>query len=142
MRWLLEWAALFPQRRWAIESAGGLGYLLAQQLVAAGEDVVDVPPTLSSRVRVLGSGKAQKNDPNDALSTAIAALRGKRLRQVELDDHVAIIRMMANRRHNVVAVAHPGGLSTPRPAGKPHSWRVSGAFVTRSSSRLLAASTR
>jgi transposase len=101
---LLEWAALFPQRRWAIESAGGLGYLLAQQLVAAGEDVVDVPPTLSSRVRVLGSGKAQKNDPNDALSTAVAALRGKRLRQVELDDHVAIIRMMANRRHNVVAL--------------------------------------
>jgi transposase len=69
---LLEWAALFPQRRWAIESAGGLGYLLAQQLVAAGEDVVDVPPTLSSRVRVLGSGKAQNNDLNDALSTGVA----------------------------------------------------------------------
>ena len=101
---LLDWAAVFPQRRWAIESAGGLGYLLAQQLVAAGEDVVDVPPMLSSRVRVLGSGKAQKNDPNDALSTAIAALRGRRLRHVELDDHVAIIRMMANRHHNVVAL--------------------------------------
>jgi len=101
---LLDWAAVFPERRWAIESAGGLGYLLAQQLVAAGEDVVDVPPTLSSRVRVLGSGKAQKNDPNDALSTAIAALRGRRLRHVELDDHVAIIRMLANRHHNVVAL--------------------------------------
>ena len=61
---LLAWAEKFPQRRWAIESAAGLGYLLAQQLVAAGEDVVDVPPTLSARVRVLGSGKAQKNDPN------------------------------------------------------------------------------
>jgi len=101
---LLDWAAVFPERRWAIESAGGLGYLLAQQLVAAGEDVVDVPPTLSARVRVLGSGKAQKNDPNDALSTAIAALRGRRLRHVELDDHVAIIRMLANRHHNVVAL--------------------------------------
>jgi len=101
---LLEWAAVFPERRWAVESAAGLGYLLAQQLVAAGEDVVDVPPTLSSRVRVLGSGKAQKNDPNDALSTAIAALRGRRLRPVELDDHVAIIRMMANRHQNVVAL--------------------------------------
>jgi transposase len=92
---LLDWAAVFPQRRWAIESASGLGYLVAQQLVAAGEDVVDVPPMLASRVRVLGSGKAQKNDPNDALSTAIAALRGRRLRQVHLDDHVAIIRMLA-----------------------------------------------
>ena len=34
---LLEWAEIFPERRWAIESAGGLGYLLAQQLIAAGE---------------------------------------------------------------------------------------------------------
>jgi transposase len=100
---LLEWAAKFPERRWAIESAAGLGYLLAQQLVAAGEDVVDVPPTLSSRVRVLGSGKAQKNDPNDALSTAVAALRGRRLRQVARDDHVSIIRLLANRHHDLVA---------------------------------------
>lgn len=101
---LLEWAAAFPERRWAIESAAGLGYLLAQQLVAAGEDVVDVPPTLSSRVRVLGSGKAQKNDPNDALSTAIAALRGRRLHRVQLDDHVAVLRMLAKRHRDVVAL--------------------------------------
>ena len=79
---LLKWAIDFPERRWAVESANGLGFLLAQQLVAAGEDVVDVPPTLAARVRVLGSGKTQKNDPNDALSTAIAALRAKRLRTV------------------------------------------------------------
>ena len=32
---LLDWAAPFAERTWAIESAGGLGYLLAQQLVAA-----------------------------------------------------------------------------------------------------------
>ena len=40
---LLAWAAPFQARTWAIEGAGGLGYLLAQQLVAAGEIVVDVP---------------------------------------------------------------------------------------------------
>jgi transposase len=34
------WATPFPDRVWAIESARGLGYLLAQQLVAAGETVV------------------------------------------------------------------------------------------------------
>jgi transposase len=101
---LLQWAELFPQRRWAIESAAGLGYLLAQQLVAAGEDVVDVPPTLSARVRVLGSGKAQKNDPNDALSTAIAALRGRRLRSVEADDYIAILRMLGDRHHDLTAL--------------------------------------
>jgi transposase len=101
---LLTWAEGFPERRWAIESAGGLGYLLAQQLVAAGEDVVDVPPTLSARVRVLGSGKAQKNDPNDALSTAIAALRGRRLRPVRADDHAAILRMLGDRHHDLTAL--------------------------------------
>lgn len=37
--------------------------------------MVDVPPTLSARVRLLGSTKASKNDDNDALSTAIAGLR-------------------------------------------------------------------
>jgi hypothetical protein len=46
---LLGWAAPFAERTWAIEGAGGLGYLLAQQLVAAGERVVDVQPkSLSS----------------------------------------------------------------------------------------------
>jgi transposase len=47
-------------RRWAIESADGLGKLLAQQLLAAVEDVLDVPPTLAARVRLLGSTKAAK----------------------------------------------------------------------------------
>lgn len=98
---LLDWAEVFADRRWAIESAGGLGYLLAQQLIAAGEDVVDVPPTLSARVRVLGSGKSQKNDPNDALSTAMAALRNRRLHTVIADDHAVILRMLADRHHDL-----------------------------------------
>ena len=34
---LLAWAAAWPQRTWAVEGAGGLGHLLAQQLLAAGE---------------------------------------------------------------------------------------------------------
>src|SRR5215211_8763124 len=42
---LLRFAAPFEPRTWAVEAAGGLGALLAQQLVAAGERVVDVPPT-------------------------------------------------------------------------------------------------
>ena len=96
---LLAWAAQFPHRRWAIESASGLGYLVAQQLVAAGEDVLDVPPTLSARVRVLDSTKSSKNDPHDARSAAVVALRHRRLRPVVLDDHRAILRMLANRHH-------------------------------------------
>ncbi len=76
---LQQWAESFEKRQWAVESANGLGYLVAQQLVAAGETVFDVSPVLASRVRVLGSGRSQKNDPNDARSVAIAALRSDRL---------------------------------------------------------------
>jgi len=98
---LLKWAIDFPDRRWAVESANGLGFLLAQQLVAAGEDVVDVPPTLAARVRVLGSGKTQKNDLNDALSTAIAALRAKRLRTVVAENHGGVLRLLADHHHDL-----------------------------------------
>lgn len=88
---LLGWAERFPQRCWAIESANGHGYLLAQQLIAAGEHVVDVPATLAARVRVLDSTRSQKNDPNDARSVAIVALRQSGLRVVETEDHVAVL---------------------------------------------------
>jgi transposase len=98
---LLAWAEPFGERTWAIESAGGLGYLLAQQLVDAGEHVVDVPPTLASRVRVLGTGRSDKNDPNDALSVAIAALRSQGLRRVETADHSEIMRLLSKRNHDL-----------------------------------------
>ncbi len=65
---LLEWAAPSDNRIWAVESAWALGYLLSQQLLDAGEEVLDVPATLAARVRVLGSGRSNKNDPNDARS--------------------------------------------------------------------------
>ena len=39
---LLAWADGVKPRTWAVESAGGMGYLLAQQLIAAGETVLDV----------------------------------------------------------------------------------------------------
>jgi transposase len=49
------------------------GRHLAVRLAAAGECVVDVPPKLSARVRVLSSfaGNARKNDGVDALATAL-----------------------------------------------------------------------
>ena len=101
---LLAWAVAFEKRSWAVESANGLGALLSQQLVGAGEEVFDVPPTLSSRVRVLGTGKSQKNDPNDALSVAVAALRSSRLRLVVAEDHVAVLRLLWNRHKNLTSL--------------------------------------
>lgn len=50
---LLDFADDVRPRRWTIESAGGLGIRLAQQLVRAGGDVVDVTATLAARVRLL-----------------------------------------------------------------------------------------
>jgi transposase len=102
---LLAWAEpLGTQRTWAVESAEGLGKLLAQQLVEAGERVGDVPPTLAARVRLLGSTKAGKSDPNDALATAIAGLRHCGLRAVRVEDHSAVIRMVIDRYDDLVAL--------------------------------------
>src|SRR5215218_10087798 len=56
-----------------MENARGLGRHLAVRLAATGESVVDVPPKLSARVRVLSTGNARKNDGLDALATALAA---------------------------------------------------------------------
>src|SRR6266498_4079118 len=98
---LLEWAARFEERTWAIESAGGLGYLLAQQLVGAGERVLDVPATLAARVRVLGTGRSNKNDPNDAHSVAVAALRAPRLALVAPADHRGVLRLFAKRNNDL-----------------------------------------
>ncbi len=102
---LLAWAApLGAERTWAIESAGGLGKLLSQELVAAGEHVVDVPPTLAARVRLMGSQKAAKNDGNDALSTAIAGLRHCGLRVVRGDGHSSVFRLLAGRYDDLIGL--------------------------------------
>ena len=45
--------------------------------------MVDVPPKLSARVRVLSTGNARKNDGLDALATALAASRNERLAAVD-----------------------------------------------------------
>jgi transposase len=77
--------------------------LLSQELVAAGEHVVDVPPTLSARVRLLGSSKTTKNDRHDALSTAVAGLRHCGLRAVARDGHTAVLRLLVGRYDDLVS---------------------------------------
>ena len=57
---LYEWASGYPDRVWAVESARGLGYLVSQQLVAAGERVVDVPAMMASRVRLLNQASPKR----------------------------------------------------------------------------------
>jgi transposase len=101
MERLLAWAAPFPERTWAIENAAGLGYLLAQQLVAVGERVVDVQPKLAARVRLLATEATNKNDPHDARSVAIAALRSRCPKPVAADDHAAVLRLWSKRHRDL-----------------------------------------
>jgi transposase len=98
---LVAWAQAWPERIWAVEGAGGPGCLLAQQLVAAGERVLDVPPKLAARVRLLEAGDTNKNDPNDALSVAVAALRSRAPRQVRADGFAVVLKVAAERHRDL-----------------------------------------
>ena len=101
---LLEWATRFEPRAWAVEGATGMGAMLAQQLVGAGEHVLDVPPKLSARVRLLERGRIDKTDPNDARSAAIVAWRTPALNVVTVnDEHRVVLRLLADRDHQITA---------------------------------------
>jgi transposase len=129
---LLGWAQAWPERTWAVEGAGGIGHLLAQQLLAAGERVLDVPPKLAARVRLLATGDVNKNDPNDARSVAVAALRSAQVREAWRDDHAAVLKVwskryrdlgrartqVACRLHQVLCELVPGGVPGEITAGR------------------------
>lgn len=100
---LLAWAAHWPERQWAVEGATGLGRSIAQQFVAAGEVVLDVPAKLAARARLLGSSNARKTDVADATSVAAVALHNRRLNRVQLEDHTTIMRLLTERRDDLVA---------------------------------------
>src|ERR1017187_1641654 len=112
---LVTWAAGWPERTWAVEGAGGLGHLLAQQLVAAGERVLDVQPKLGARVRLLGTGATNKNDPNDARSVALAVLKVWSKRHRDLG---RARNQVACRLHAVLCELLPGGISKEITAAK------------------------
>ena len=129
---LVTWAQAWPERTWAVEGARGLGQLLAQQLVAAGEQVLDVQPKLAARVRLLEAGDTNKTDPNDALSVAVAALRSKARQEVNADGHAAVLKVWAKRHrdlsrarnqavcrlHAVLCELIPGGVPDEITAGQ------------------------
>ena len=98
LRSLERWAKRFAERRWAVENTGGLGRHLAGRLAASGESVVDVPPKLSARVRVLSSGNARKNDGVDALATALAASRNDGLVVVDPEAASEVLSLLSERR--------------------------------------------
>jgi transposase len=101
-RQLMRWASTFPERRWAVENARGLGRHLAQWLAARGEQVVDVPSTATARVRQLSRGGRRKNDVIDAAAAAsVAALQGD-ANPVLAEDASTVLGLLDERRNNVV----------------------------------------
>ena len=63
-RRLLRWASSFPERRWAVENARGLGRHLTQWLLARGETVHDDPAT--ARALLSPSDKSLPGPPTQA----------------------------------------------------------------------------
>ena len=77
------YAKAWPDRVWAVEGANGAGRPLAQRLLEAGEQVVDVPAKLAARVRLFDTGHNRKTDAHDAHSIAVVAVRTKTLRVLQ-----------------------------------------------------------
>jgi len=115
-----------------VEGARGLGRLLARQLVAAGERVLDVQPELAARVRLLEAGDTNKTGPDDARSVAVAALRSKGRQEVTADGRAVVLKLWAKRhrdlsrtRNQVICRLHavlceliPGGVPEEITAGQ------------------------
>lgn len=66
--------------------------------------MVDVPAKLAARVRVLAIGHGRKTDPDDAVSVAVAAQGAPGLRRVGVEDHRVVLRLLTNRREDLVAM--------------------------------------
>ena len=104
-RRLPAWARRWPERRWAVEGATGLGRHLAQWLVARGEIVVDVHTTATARVRRLSRAGGRKNDAIDAaaaaaVAAAVAAAQGD-AHPVAAEDHTTVLALLDERRVNL-----------------------------------------
>src|SRR4051794_40020828 len=88
----------WPRRVWAVEGANGAGRPLAQRVVEAGEQVLDVPAKLAARVRLFDPGHNRKTDALDAHSIAVVAVRTTGLRVLAADGQLEALRMLTDRR--------------------------------------------
>ena len=129
---LRRFARRWSRRWWAVEGCHGAGRSLAQRLVSDGERVVDVPAKLAARIRVFSQGHGRKTDRHDAVSIGLAALDGVGLQEVRLDDEIVTLRLLCDRRaelvglrtqavcrlHRLLAELTPGGMQRELTATK------------------------
>ena len=88
-------------RVWAVEGCNGIGHHIAMRLLAAGEQVIDVPPKLSARARVFATGQGRKTDATDAHSVALVGTRMAGLRPVVHDEQLTVLRVLVDRRRSL-----------------------------------------
>ena len=88
-------AMLAEVRRWPERTC--IGRHITNRLLAGGEQVVDVPPKLSARMRVFATGQGRKTDATDAHSVALAATRTNWLQLVVDDQQLTVLRILAAR---------------------------------------------
>jgi transposase len=100
---LLAWGlALSSARLWALEDCRQLTRALERRLLAAGEELVRVPPKLMAPERRAGRARG-KSDPIDALAVARAALREPRLSRPRPDEQVfRDLKLLVDHRDDLV----------------------------------------
>jgi transposase len=100
---LVVWAERFgPVRRWAVEDCRHLSRRLERDLLAAGEQIVRVPPKLMAHARDAARTYG-KSDPIDALAVARAALREPGLPAARLEGPERELRLLVDHREDLVA---------------------------------------
>jgi transposase len=98
-----RWAARFSgARRWGVEDGRHVAARLVADVVAAGEQVVMVPPKLMAATRASARTRG-KSDPIDALAVARAVLREPDLAPAQLDDDSLSVRLLVDHREDLVA---------------------------------------
>jgi transposase len=143
---LSAWINALPQPRLvAIENARGYGLAIAQSLLAQGEELVDVPATLTCDGR-RSSGQRGKHDQGDALVVARIGLRDQerlpRLDATVLDDELKLLAdardqliveagRWRNRAHALLRVAAPGYQTTTGALASSGSVRRARAIARR-----------
>ncbi len=99
---MVRWAEGFGEaRRWAVEDCRHLSRRLEADLLAAGEEIVRVPPKLMAHARDAARTYG-KSDPIDALAVARAALREPNLPVARLDGPSRELRLLVDHREDLV----------------------------------------
>lgn len=100
----LRWArARFgAQLRWGVEDCRHLSARLERDMLAAGQEVVRVPPKLMAQTRA-SSRERGKSDPIDALAVARAVLREPDLPVASHDESTRELKLLVDRREDLVS---------------------------------------